>query len=62
MPVVTTQRGLQIRLFASQNRRLLRRLRGFWGPDEGDEGAEGDVSSALQAHSPKSMLLCCAII
>ena len=49
MPVVTPQRGLRIRLFASQNRRLLRRLRGFWGPDEGDEGAEGDVSSALQS-------------
>jgi hypothetical protein len=30
MPVVTTQRGLQIKLFASQNRPLLRRLRGFW--------------------------------
>jgi hypothetical protein len=30
MPVVTPQRGLRIRLFASQNRRLLRRLTGFW--------------------------------
>jgi hypothetical protein len=30
MPVVTPQRGLQIRLFASQNRRLLRLFRGFW--------------------------------
>ena len=61
MPVVTPQRGLQIKLFASQNRRLLRRLRGFWGANGGVEGANGDVSSAKTAATAAKLNTCMRI-
>lgn len=61
MPVVTPQRGLQIGLFASQNRRLLRRLRGFWCPDEGNDEAEGDMPEHFKAAAAAALNTCMRI-